>query len=291
MQSEMSPSRRAILEALMAADAPQSLDDLFTADVAGLSRTGIYRQLQGMVEEGLVQRTGARQDARYAPQERTGFSWSLRLGSEWRLLEWVAEPPVDIRYPLASRLPDAAGRQALIRFLSEIQAQNLDQPWRMLDEAFEQGALDEEVAGLSEDGKREFRRWIRNPSSHGTITVVAFGSCARGDARSDSDLDLLVITPHGFGSGHHRRRIERKEMTLPGLYFERMFKDLAYELEVGLPRPLDLKVVGEDDVVDLPPGLLKAIRRDGMTVHATRPSSYWVEAWSNDMEPEVDAWR
>ena len=36
--------------------------------------------------------------------------------------------------------------------------------------------------------------------------VVLFGSHARGDARRDSDLDLLVIRENAFGPGESRRR-------------------------------------------------------------------------------------
>ena len=36
--------------------------------------------------------------------------------------------------------------------------------------------------------------------------VVLFGSYARGNARSDSDLDLLVIRENAFGPGESRRR-------------------------------------------------------------------------------------
>ena len=34
--------------------------------------------------------------------------------------------------------------------------------------------------------------------------VVLFGSHARGDARGDSDVDLLVVEEHPFGPGHDR---------------------------------------------------------------------------------------
>ena len=36
--------------------------------------------------------------------------------------------------------------------------------------------------------------------------IVLFGSCAAGDARSDSDVDLLVIEKAPFAPGRDRRR-------------------------------------------------------------------------------------
>ena len=36
------------------------------------------------------------------------------------------------------------------------------------------------------------------------LRVVLFGSHARGDARPDSDVDLLVIERRPFGAGHSR---------------------------------------------------------------------------------------
>lgn len=36
--------------------------------------------------------------------------------------------------------------------------------------------------------------------------VILFGSRARGDAREDSDIDLLVIESSPFGNGRSRRR-------------------------------------------------------------------------------------
>jgi predicted nucleotidyltransferase len=43
------------------------------------------------------------------------------------------------------------------------------------------------------------------PVSH-PDRVVLFGSRARGEAQDDSDVDLLVVVPRGFGVGRSRRR-------------------------------------------------------------------------------------
>lgn len=69
---------------------------------------------------------------------------------------------------------------------------------------------------------RRIRR-LRDPD-----LVVLFGSHARGDARSDSDLDLLVVLP---GATHPRR-----ESVLLG------------EALAGLGVPVDLVVVSPEDL-------------------------------------------
>lgn len=42
------------------------------------------------------------------------------------------------------------------------------------------------------------------------VQVILYGSEARGDAREDSDIDLLVLTPGGYISPGHEHDIIRK---------------------------------------------------------------------------------
>jgi len=58
----------------------------------------------------------------------------------------------------------------------------------------------------------QFRKKVFSEFSGQTIKIFVYGSCARGDERPDSDLDLLVI-------------VKKKSASL-----ERKIKDIAYEI-------------------------------------------------------------
>ena len=55
------------------------------------------------------------------------------------------------------------------------------------------------------------------------LRIILFGSCARGDARPDSDVDLLVVMPDGT----HRRHTAQR------LYREIQDIDVAFDLVVA----------------------------------------------------------
>lgn len=61
------------------------------------------------------------------------------------------------------------------------------------------------------------------------LRVVVFGSVARGDAREDSDVDLLVVMPEGT----HRRR------TAQELY--RRIRGLPLSFDILVATPSDLE--------------------------------------------------
>lgn len=86
--------------------------------------------------------------------------------------------------------------------------------------------------------------------------IILFGSAARGEARSDSDLDLLVITA---GEVHRGRLTEE-----------------IYAGLIGAGRSVDIVVVTPDDVAryrDSPALVIATALRDGVEVYAAAARS------------------
>lgn len=86
------------------------------------------------------------------------------------------------------------------------------------------------AANVSEDLLAQMARVI--VQEVGPERIVLFGSHARGDARADSDIDLLVIEREGFG----RQRSRRREAAL-------LWRALAH-----FPVPKDIVVYSQDEV-------------------------------------------
>ena len=81
--------------------------------------------------------------------------------------------------------------------------------------------------------------------------IVLFGSRARGEARPDSDIDLLVEVP----DGHHRSNAEAD----------------IYERLVGVPAGVDVVVVTTSDIErygDAPGLVLATALHEGRVLHA-----------------------
>ena len=84
------------------------------------------------------------------------------------------------------------------------------------------------------------------------LRIILLGSAARGDMRPDSDLDLLVVMPHGT----HRRKTA-----------QRLYRQL-----VGLRVPFDIMVAtpGDLELHRNNPGLIyQTILSEGTEVYAT----------------------
>ncbi len=82
--------------------------------------------------------------------------------------------------------------------------------------------------------------------------IILFGSTARGDARADSDLDLLVVAA---GDVHRGRLTEA-----------------IYDGLIGAGRAVDVVVVTPDDIAryrDSPALVIGAALRDGREVYAS----------------------
>ena len=83
------------------------------------------------------------------------------------------------------------------------------------------------------------------------LRILLFGSAARGEMRSDSDLDFLVVVPEGT----HRRRTAQ--------YLYRHVSGLGHPFDVVVATPTDLEKYR--DTVGL---IYREILRDAREVYA-----------------------
>jgi predicted nucleotidyltransferase len=83
------------------------------------------------------------------------------------------------------------------------------------------------------------------------LRIIIFGSTVRGEAGTDSDVDILVVMPEGV----HRRR------TAQNLY--RKIRDAGIPFDILVATPQDLERHGDNS------GLVyRAALREGMEVYA-----------------------
>lgn len=83
------------------------------------------------------------------------------------------------------------------------------------------------------------------------LRIILFGSHARKEAKSDSDIDLLIVMPEGT---HRRKAAQYFYRTISGI-------KVPYDLIVATPRDLERH---KDDV-----GLIyRSVLREGRDVYA-----------------------
>jgi predicted nucleotidyltransferase len=262
------PSWSSILEVLCRAEGPQPLQSI--AKAVGLDASTVHRHLAAMLERGLVKREGERRtQANYSPNELLEINWTGRasspysVGSPWLRWTWQASGKMDWRFPLVSRVPDQPARETLWRFLDEANSRGLLAPW--LDPP--------KLPGIGQHPKMDLRwqgflRELKDPRDPFAMTFVVFGSCARGDARADSDVDLLVLGPH---EGDYEWQPFISQLG---------FQELASEVNLGAPRALQLMVHPVNEFLDkVPRHIRQSVQRDGLTVFHSKSFAGFVEAW------------
>lgn len=196
-----------------------------------MTPSALVRRLKTLQEAGWVERrqeTSPRGRAvYYVPTPRISVQWvSPRNGVA---LSWSTQGEMDWDFPLVSQVPDADARQTLRRFLWAL---------RELD------SIDREVLAWSDDGPVDKRRGSE-------VAIVVFGSAARGAARKDSDVDVLVVV--GSAQSEDIEKIP----------------DAAAAVSLESPRPLQVKAVTSGDVPRLPKEIRSAVSQDGLIVHDT----------------------
>lgn len=275
MQERFPPSWNELLDILQAGDEPLPLTTI--AARSELAPSTVHRHLDQMGQIGLVERTGRRKDARYAPRPFVSTFWTapaqpIRARSTrptWLRLEWTHPARVDWRFPLVSRLPDVDAQQTILRLLDEAWKRGILTPWLTASQTVEFG---EDVPERRRD---EIRRKLADPAHHEGTTWVVYGSTARGDARTESDIDLLVILPAEIPQNQPQPPLEQN--------IERLVDDI----NLGATRSIDLVTVARDALFDdLPTPLRNAILREGSTVFSTFGGGEFIETLREGSKPE-----
>lgn len=237
----LSATQDRILRTLQQAEAPLALHDIDPA--LGLEKPTAYRNLMALRDAGLVERTGEHKTARYAPASHVDVRWQDHVldpagEPDWLYHEWAAVGHVDWRFPLVSRVPDEPGRRSLNE---------------LLDHLYRTGTL--VPSAPVED-----------------LTIVVYGSCARGDAGPGSDLDVIVFL-HG----------QIDDATLA--HATDRFLDRVFDI-VDPPRVISLIVEPWSSTTDpARPQVFYNIQRDGLTVFTTRVEPMLIETWRHRDAP------
>lgn len=186
----------------------------------------VSQRLRRMEREGLVARTQkAVPEGRvvhYLPLAWASISWNSPTEGVFR--EWFSHGELDWDFPLISQVPDSDARTTVRSFLAKL-----------------------EFDGLlhARHGFKPAWSKLRESDYHG-LTLIAYGSTARGKARPGADVDLI-----GFHREHRQERLKRIE-------------DLAAETSLEGRRSIHLALLDWDQrATKLPPWISDAIESDG----------------------------
>lgn len=97
---------------------------------------------------------------------------------------------------------------------------------------------------------KDFKKRVKNLYGDKLKQIILYGSCARGDASKESDIDLLIIL---------RGRI------VPGKEIDRMI-DIITEINLKHDVLISVYPVSEEDYKKVKSPLLINIRREGIII-------------------------
>lgn len=203
-----------------------NVEDL--AHKLGISPSVLVRRAKLLQDAGWLERrqeaTPRGREVYYVPIPRVSVQWTSPYRSV--ALSWSTRGEVEWDFPLTTQLTDVSAREAIRRFLWELRRQ---------------GVLDAEF------------HHIGNVFEHGPgLAVVVYGSAARGTARADSDIDLLVV----LGEWSRTPGGKREEVVL----------DAAADTSLSIGVPIQAKVIPESSLKKLPREIQRGIREDGLIV-------------------------
>lgn len=213
-----------LLVATQFGEEPETVDGLVRK--LGVSQSFVSQRLRRLQKEGyLDRRTVATPTGRvvhYIPRPAVHVEW---ISPDERVaVRWMAKTEIDWRFPLLSQIPDLAAQQTVLALLLRLQEQGLLFP----------GDL----------GKRG------EPVPHLGLSLVVYGSTARGTARPGSDVDLLSIQDEA------KKTVDVQEVV----------ESACADVSLAAPRPIQVKHLLVDDVVVLPKGVQTSIKQDGLIV-------------------------
>jgi predicted nucleotidyltransferase len=199
------------------------------AEYLGVKPPSAYRQLQQLTAAERIARVETPQGPRYAALPFLRCEWVDPVRGMHET--WQSGQAVDWRFPLVSRVRDGKAQAFLYEWLDRAQARNLLPAYKSRFET-QQGAT--------------------------SLQVIVYGSCARGDAGPNSDLDLLL-----FGNASKR--------VMDGL------KDLAHEIALKGGRSPDVRFMDADTWDKAIPAFQQSITRDGKTVFSNDFDALFLE--------------
>ena len=261
------------------------------AGIVGIDVSVVSRLLARLVREDLVRRTRRGKEVHFAPRRhlRTEFSGPLAPGTgegppAWAYWVWESGQPLDWRFPLTSRIPDGDGQRTMNRFLARCLEHGLLTPWLTEKPT---PAKSRRHAAQSPHSRAAS---LHNPRPWQGLEVIAYGSCARGEARPESDLDVFVLGPPVDWAGvEPDGHLERRAW----LSWKQALQRQAAEISVGAPRhvdlmfgaagapsdPLPLRDADETGGLYLhPEGLVNELVDHGITTYSATGTGFTVEA-------------
>lgn len=203
------------------------------ADFVGLSAPVVLRHLDVLMRAGVVEKVPVPKSRASLYRARPFFQATWVDPNLGIVAQWESTMGLDWQFPLASRVPDHRAQQTLRK---------------LLPSAHQKGLL----APRDRRGK---------PSPGGDLpALVVHGSCARGEARLDSDLDLVVFV--GAATAATRKA----------------WKDFIAEANLWGMRSIDMRLLTLEGLRESPPDFQKNLTREGITVWAPHPSAQILES-------------
>ncbi len=169
MGVQLQETRSAILRTLLSQAGPDGMRLKDITEALHLTNAATLTHL------GILQRDGLIETKHEGPWGRGSRYWA-KAGFQalWvqpgvkQPRQWSSPAPIDWRFPLVSRVPDAAAQDFLNRWFD----------------------LAQNKGKLPATGSKYLPKAAKPP----VFQVVVYGSCARGDATPRSDLDILIFT-------------------------------------------------------------------------------------------------